>query len=424
MANYELITFIFVAVSLFKLINLKFLKIQSDIAMLFLALIVTSITFTLKFLGINIIDNVKDYLVNIHFGDTVLNFALGILLFAGTISLNVKHFYASRKRIVIYTVIGVIISTLFVGTALFVFILILFPGFNLTYMECLLFGSIMSPTDPISALSILNSLGIRKSLLVQMEGESLFNDGLGLVVFMTIKTLIDGDGGEIGDLIVSSFHIILQQITGGIILGFVAAYTMIKFCQKIINDETTLIILSFAMVMATYKIGIELETSSALATVVMGMYFGNFLRKEEKNSVSLQHLEIVWQSVGNLFNAVLFMLVGVMVVYILDDLSFSLVMICILAIIFCLAGRFIGLSISEAFLRHYVVSQIRRVTILTWGGLHGSISIAIALALVNSEYHFGKLFLAMTFCVVVFSVVVQGLTLKPLTRRFYDKDEE
>jgi len=318
--------------------------------------------------------------------------------------------------ILILATTGVLISTFVVGYGMFYLLPII--GLNLSLIYCLLFGALISPTDPIAVLAMIKKTTVSKSLESQIAGESLFNDGIGVVVFLTILHIaISNSGGHIDTTGIALLF--GQEVFGGIGLGALFGYLGLRLLILIDNDHTEIeVLVTLSMVLAGASIAESLHVSGPLAMVVMGLFVGNKGRSEELENAAGEYVYKFWHLMDEAMNAILFILIGLQIIVINWELDFLIASL--FAIIVVLAARLLGVGIPISLYR--IKGKIPKYTvrILTWSGLRGGISVALALSL----YEYGKLGLlnmkdvdfitVMTYCVVLFSIVVQGLTVKKL----------
>ncbi len=403
-----IITILIVIAAIFAYINIKFLKLPTTIG-----LMVLSIAFTIVIL---IIGNYSsDFLAfehniinKINFKDILLDVMLSFLLFAGALHTDIEKLKQQKWPIFIFATFGVVASTFIVGT-LFYYIVNL-VGIEINYIYCLLFGALISPTDPIAVLGILKEAKAPKQLEIKIIGESLFNDGIGVVVFLTLMNIASKG---IANVEVSEIAILfVKEVFGGILLGGALGYISYKMLKSIDHYETEVMI-TFALVMGGYLLAQTLHFSGPLTVVVAGLFIGNTARNTAISEITEQYLDKFWELIDVFLNAILFVLIG----FELAILSFDklYVIIGIIAIPLVLLVRYIVLFIPIKIFQRKLDMVPKTGILMTWGGLRGGISIALALSL-TSEMH-NDLILTVTYIVVVFSIVVQGLSLKRLLKR-------
>lgn len=295
-------------------------------------------------------------------------------------------------------------------------------GLPTTLLDCLLFGALISPTDPIAVLGLLKRVGVPKSLEVQIAGESLFNDGVGVVVFTGLLEVASGlhrpNLGHVGSLFV-------QEAIGGALFGLVVGLLVFLMLRSV-DEYKVEILLSLALVAGGYALADALHLSGPIAMVVAGLMIGNHGRSFAMSPITKERLDLFWELIDEILNAVLFVLIGLEVL----ALTFTAknLMAGLLAILIVLTARLISVGLPIRGLRRWVRFDPFTVRILTWGGLRGGISVALALSLPKEPPGISApgrdVILAITYVVVVFSIVVQGLSIGPLTRRWLASPQE
>jgi CPA1 family monovalent cation:H+ antiporter len=315
---------------------------------------------------------------------------------------------ANQKRLIaILASVGVVLSTFIVGTIVY-FLLSAF-GIQFSYIYCLLFGALVSPTDPVAVLGILKTAGVPKSLETKITGESLFNDGVGVVVFLAILGIATGKSdGSVGDIA----ELFLLEAGGGVVLGAVFG-ALAYFLLKTIDNYQVEVLVTLALVMGVYSLALALHMSGPLAMVVAGLMIGNHGRRLAMSDTTRDHLDKFWELIDEVLNAILFVLIGLE--FLVLTINGTNVLLGLIAIPIVLLARLIAVSIPIAALKPFKQFSKGVVPILTWGGLRGGISVALALAIPAGPER--EVFLTMTYVIVIFSIAVQGLTLKPLINK-------
>ena len=402
-------------VSLFSYVNTKFLRFQSTIGMLSLSLacgllfsIVSSFSSTESISFVELYT--QDMLGSDAFRDLILNFLLGFLLFAATLSIDIGHLQHAGRSIAWLATIGVFITTFLIGTM--TYYMLIWTDNQLSFIHCLLFGSIMAPTDPIAVVAILRKMTIDPSIVHIIEGESLFNDGIGIVVFITLSGIMATKGG--GDADHSPFLLALEifslEAIGGIIFGSILGFFAFYLIRGVQDDSQSMILLSLAIVGGGYTLSSLFHLSGALAMVVCGLIVGNMLRKRKFNPRTRMSMFMTWSGLDEILNAFLFSLVGLAILYI--SFEGKVLFESMLVIPIVIIARFISIVINYAFfIRQKILPSLLKQTIMfTWGGLRGGLSIAMALSI---QEPVGKdTLISMSFFVVIFSILVQGTTFK------------
>jgi CPA1 family monovalent cation:H+ antiporter len=393
--------------------NHRWLGLPPTIGLLILSLILACGILVLGLFYPPLIETTRGFIGAIDFNRALMHGMLGFLLFAGALHVDLGDLARQHRIVMLLATVGVVISTVLVAGMVFWISRVV--GLPLPWLHCLLFGALISPTDPIAVLSLLRSLGAPKSLATKMAGESLFNDGVGVVVFLamlTVAGLGDGHGEVTGFGFVRLF---LIEAVGGLAYGFVIGFVAYKLL-KTVDDFQIEILISLALVAGGYVLANALHVSAPLAMVVAGLLIGNHGRSFAMSERTREHLDTFWLLVDESLNAVLFVLIGLEVLI----LSFSgqAVLASLLAIPACLLARLVAVGLPVTALRSVREFTPHAVKILTWGGLRGGISVALALGLASRlgpEHATSReLILVMTYGLVVFSIGVQGLSFPKL----------
>ena len=408
MTVFEITAVLLTITAIFGYINERFIKLPASIGVTFVALILSLAL--LLFAGPDVANWASNFLNQLNFDTLVLDGMLSFLLFAGALTVNLDDLNKQKVPVLILATVGVLSSTFIVGGL--TFLLLNDLGLELPFLYCLLFGALISPTDPIAVLSILKKVGVPKDIETLITGESLFNDGVGVVVFSVILGLIGtGHGGHGGD--VNVLVLFAQEAIGGIIFGMVIgliAYYMLKS----VDNYTVEILITLALVTGGYALALTLHTSGPLAMVVAGLFIGNRGRLFAMSAKTRDHLDDFWELIEEILNAVLFVLIGLEMLVV----KFNLLSIeaALLIIPLALLGRFISVGAPIAIMRmqrRYFLPYTVRM--MVWGGLRGGISIALALSLEPSPER--DIILTMTYGVVVFALLGQGLTVGRVAKR-------
>lgn len=327
---------------------------------------------------------------------------LSYLLFAGALHVKIQDLSQQRWIIAILSTFGVILSTFLVGSASYFILRIL--NIEISYSYCLLFGALISPTDPVAVLGILKKAGAPKSLETKITGESLFNDGIGVVVFISILGVITGDMNPNGSEIAKLF---LFEVVGGLGLGFglgLIAFWMLKN----IDQYQVEILITLALVTGGYSLAHHLHTSGPLAMVVAGLMIGNHGRLLAMSSKTEEHVDSFWELIDEILNSLLFLIIGLEILAL--EFNFRFLVFGIIAIPLILATRMFAVSLPVLLLKKRRTFTKGVIRALTWGGLRGGISLALALSIPKGAER--DLLLTATYVVVIFSIAVQGMTLK------------
>ncbi len=411
---FESFSIIFTIAALFNYINYKWLKLPTTIGLMILSLIlIIPITLSETFFP-EFYRFFCDIIVNADFKTLLLDGILSFLLFAGALHVNLGALAKEKKSILLFATLSVLISTFLVGGMVFYGAQLV--GLELPFLHALLFGALISPTDPIAVMSILKKANIAKSLGIKIEGESLFNDGIGVVVFSGILLIATATGehstAEIGAEIGTLF---LEEAIGGVLYGLVIGFLGLKCIQTLKDNPQLAVMISLAVVMGGTAGAFMLHISAPLAMVVAGLLIGNkVLVNDDKNPVQ-KAINSFWEILDDVFNGILFVLIG-LAIHLLE-FNTSYILLGILAILIVLLARFISVLLPYSLLKHEEEKPIKTITILTWGGLRGGISIALALSL-NKDLS-GDLILHITYIIVLFSIIVQGLSIGRVVKKLY-----
>ena len=347
--------------------------------------------------------------MGIDFETVILDIMLSFLLFAGALHTNFAQLKVQRGPILAFATFGVLVSTFLVGTAMFYTLHAI--GFEVTYINCLLFGALISPTDPIAVLGILKKAGAPKKLETKIVGESLFNDGVGVVVFLTIFAIAKNPNAKVEFSDIATLF--GQEVIGGVALGFLLGYVTYQLMKSIDNYEIE-VILTLAAVMGGTLVADRLHLSAPLAMVTAGLIVGmDTVRKGAMSEMTESYVDKFWELLDVLLNTILFVLIGMeMLVLTLEKNYLYAGLLAIPIILMC---RYASLWLPIKIFAKRLDFVPRTNLIMTWGGLRGGISIALALSLTTDMHR--ELFLVITYVVVVFSIVVQGLTVEPVIKK-------
>lgn len=412
----DFITILIVLAAFFLLMNVKFLKLPSTIGLMIMAL---SLSLFIIF-GEKVFSALEEMATSLmteyDFSEVLFQVMLSFLLFAGALEMDLGKLGEEKWMILILATVGTLISTFIVGTVMFYVLPLV--GIPLDYIYCLLFGALISPTDPIAVLAMIKKSRVSKNLESQIGGESLFNDGIGVVVFLTILSIaVPTAHGATTPLGVGLLF--GQEVLGGIALGGIFGYLGLKLLILIDNEHTEIeVLVTLSMVLGGASIASMLHLSGPLAMVVMGLFVGNKGRSTELSDAAGEYVYKFWHLMDEAMNAILFILIGMQIIVIQWKLDY--IIAALIAIVVVLGARFLGVGIPVSVYRLRAKVPQYTVRILTWSGLRGGISVALALSLYqnvkNGSMAAGTvdLITVMTYCVVLFSIVVQGLTVKKL----------
>ena len=409
MDYFAIATVLIVLSAVFGYINVKFIKLPDTIG-----LMVITILFTLAVLGLSYFDDTllqkeKELITQIDFKTVLLDIMLSFLLFAGALHTNFQRLKIQRKPILIFATLGTLVSTFLAGV--FVFYILKFLDFNIDFIYCLLFGALISPTDPIAVLGIMKNVGAPKKLETKIVGESLFNDGVGVVIFLTIYHIAKG-GNEISFLHIA--ELFLVEVIGGIALGLVIGWITYRLLRSI-DDYDIEVIITLAAVMGGTLVAQHFHLSAPLAMVTAGLIVGNdTVREASMSEVTEQYVDKFWELIDILLNTVLFVMIGMEILVLTFNGKYILAGFLIIPVL--LLARYLSLMLPIKIYAKKLEFVPKTNLIMTWGGLRGGISIALALSLTQVMQR--DLFLVITYVVVVFSIIVQGLTVGSLIKKY------
>ncbi len=403
MELYYSFSVLIVLASLFAYINYRVLKLPSTIGIMVIAIIVSVI---LVASGDNFLPKTTNGLIklvnSLDFTEVLMGAMLNFLLFAGGIHVNIKDLKEQFGPVVIFSTVGVIISTF--AVAFGTFYLLPLVGIQMPFIYCLVFGALISPTDPVAVLSILKQANVSKSLETKVAGESLFNDGMAVVVFTVVLQLAIGKDIDLN--VENIGLLLLREAGGGLLLGVLLGYSASR-ALRVVDDYIISVLITLSVVMGGYLIAREMHISAPLAMVAAGLFMGNFSESFKMKSETQDYLIKFWELIDEIMNAVLFLFIGFELLLI-KDLNEYLVAggICILIV---LLARWVAIFIPTKFMAFKYRFSPQTVKVLVWGGIRGGVSIALALSIPVNEY--SQIIISITYCVVVFSIIVQGLTI-------------
>jgi len=410
MTAFQITSCLLVIAALASYINYRFLRLPASIGLMVTALLFSLGMLLLGRAGILDLEHAVRLVQSVDFGQILLHGMLAFLLFAGALHVNLDALRSERIPIALLATLGVLISTaatgiLFWGAAAFL-------GFELPLIYAMLFGALISPTDPIAVLGIMKRVGAPKSMEIKITGESLFNDGIGVVVFLTIlEVAMSGEPPNAGGIAVFLF----KEAVGGAIAGLAMGWVTFRLLRSV-DDYPVEVLLTLALAAGGYSLADAIHVSAPIAIVVAGLVIGNHGRAFAMSNKTREHVDTFWELIDDTLNAVLFVLIGLEVLALhLDEIDAETVVLAAAAVAAVLAARLVGVAVPIGLMRFRQTFTKGTIAILTWGGLRGGISIALALSLPPSPER--EIILNATYAVVVFSVLVQGLTLGPLIAR-------
>jgi monovalent cation:H+ antiporter, CPA1 family len=408
MTDFQVAAILISLTAVLAYINARVFRLPSAIGLMATALAGSFVVLVLDAAGITeVAPRIHGLLDKVDLSYALLHGMLGVLLFAGALHVDLGALRAHWAPIGVLALVGTLLSTALVATST----QLLFDalGYEVRFIDCLLFGALISPTDPIAVLGILKAANAPKSLEVTITGESLFNDGVGVVVFLVMFGVSVGgdvDGAEIAALFA-------QEALGGAAFGLALGYLGFRALRSI-DQYSVEILITLAMVLGGYAAAEAIHVSAPIAAVVAGLMIGNQGRALAMSETTREHLDTFWELIDEILNAVLFLLIGMEIIHLRLSLELTVVALAVIPIV--LVARLVSVAVPLAALRRFRRNTPGAIRLLTWGGLRGGISVALALSLPAGATR--ELILAVTYAVVVFSILIQGTTLGRIARRF------
>jgi CPA1 family monovalent cation:H+ antiporter len=411
MTVFQIVAILISLTAVFSYLNYRYFKLPATIGVMLIALIVS-----LGLIGAGqfapwIRENAASLLTRVEFSSTLMQGMLCFLLFAGSLHIELNDLMEHKWVIMALSILGVVISMFVFG--FLIYIALGWLGFKLSFLWCLLFGALISPTDPVAVLGILKKAKVPASLEVQIAGESLFNDGIGVVAFVVLGEIAlsgqEASPSRVGLLF-------LEEAIGGAAFGWFIGWIVYRMLKSVDNYQVE-VMLTLGLVMGGYALAAEIHVSGPIAIVVAGLFIGNHGRRFAMSETTRRNLDAFWHLLDEILNALLFVLIGleILVLAFTRELLFA----GLLAIPAILFARWLSVSLPVLTLRRWAAFAPGAVSIMTWGGLRGGISVALALSLPPSAER--DVVLAMTYVVVVFSILIQGLTLERLVRGLMER---
>ena len=405
---FTIITILTVLSAIFAFINTKFLKLPFTIGLMIIAMCFTLVIIILGIFEHWVLDEAKLIIDSIDFQTVLLEVMLSFLLFAGALHTKLDELNKQRAPIMMFATLGVLASTFIIGGMMF--FIAHWLGHDIAFIYCLLFGALISPTDPIAVLGILKDAKAPKKLEIKIVGESLFNDGVGVVIFLVILAIAEKgiaavEAEEVGFLF-------FEEVFGGIGLGLLLGWLGFKLMKAIDHYETEVMI-TLALVMGIYSVAHYVHFSGPLAVVVAGIYIGNKSPEIAWSENTQNYVDKFWELIDVLLNAILFVLIGFELLIV--QINWEYAMFGLVAIPVVLVARWIALKGPIELFKKKLDFIPKTDLIMTWGGIRGGISIALALSLKPEMER--ELFITVTYIIVVFSIIVQGLSIGPYVRK-------
>jgi CPA1 family monovalent cation:H+ antiporter len=410
----QITSLLIVLAGAFGAINYLVLKLPAAIGILVVALFASFgvLGLDLVWPHLNIAETARSVITGIDFSDALLEGMLGLLLFAGALHVKLSDLREQWRVVVLMATMGVALSTLVVGF-----------GFSwLTgapLMVALVFGALISPTDPVAVLGVLRAANLRKSLETKIAGESLFNDGVGYVVFLVLVGLafpaLDAHGaghGAEGNALAGALQLFAQEALGGAVLGIVLGWLTFRVMRRI-DDHALEVLITLGLAFGGYQLSVFLHVSAPIMAVCAGLLIGDIGARHGMSEETRHYVDTFWELIDEILNAVLFLLIGFEVFAVAFEFDFLLTAIASIAL--ALFARLVAVAVPVLLLRPFRRFSRGVIPIMTWGGLKGGISVALALSLPDGEWK--PLILTVTYVIVIFSIVIQGLTITRLANR-------
>ena len=410
---FNLVALLITLAAAFGYLNHRWLKLPHTIGLVVIALAVSIGILAVDgmFPQLGLEEAVRQALIDVDFEDTLMKGLLSFLLFAGALHVDLETLLSRRWAILTMATVGILLSTAIVaGLAFYGFEAL---EFEVPFAVCLVFGALISPTDPVAVIGILKYVDVPETLKAKIAGESLFNDGVGVVLYTALVAYAFGGGEHGGFSLAGAAELLLVEVVGGIGLGLGAGYLAYR-AMRSINEHNLEVLITLALVMGTYALASQLHLSGPLAVVVAGLFIGNHGKRFAMSETTRDHVDTFWSLVDEMLNSLLFLAIGFEVVAITR--TGQLMMAAALAVPIVLVARWV--SVAGPIMLLGLRREFTRgaIPVLTWGGLRGGISVALALALPPSPSK--PLLLATTYGVVLFSIIIQGLTIERVVRRF------
>ena len=383
-------------------VNHRYIKLPTTLGVMVIGLVMSLVLIGLSYLGVDAVTSISAFLTQVDFSESLMKGMLSFLLFAGAVKIDLNDLFKQKYIIGILATAGVVVTTLLVGVA--IYFVLNAVGAPIPFVYCLVFGALIAPTDPVAVIAILRTVKISKTLETKIAGESLFNDGVGIVVFGVMVSIAAGGTSITVSDVALLFAI---EALGGVVFGLALGWAAYQLLRKV-DDHSVEILLTLAMVCGGFALATFMHTSGPIAVVVAGLLIGNHGRKFAMSEKTIDHLDKFWELVDEILNAVLFVWIGLEILALSFSMNYFIAGLA--AIPLTLAARFISVWSAINLLKFKREFSANAVKILTWGGLRGGISIALALSLPPGEIR--DLIVSMTYVVVVFSILAQGLTIK------------
>jgi CPA1 family monovalent cation:H+ antiporter len=415
MELYYSFSVLIVLSAIFSYINARFLKLPASIGVMVIALLVSIGLIATDSMFPRIFLRISTLIASVDLTEILMGAMLNFLLFAGAIHIHLEDLREQRLPVIVFSTVSVAISTFVIGFLMFY--LLPFTGIQIPLIQCLVFGALISPTDPIAVLGILKQAGVPKSLETKIAGESLFNDGMAVVVFILMLAMARGE--EVNTSFSGISMLLIKEALGGIALGVVLGFIGSQMIYRV-DGYNVHVLITLAIVMGGHLAAQAMHMSGPLAMVAAGLVVGNYGKNlGGVSDIERDYIDKFWELVDEILNAILFLIIGFELLLIPDLKQYGWAGI--IAIVVVLLSRFISIYIPVKLIPFRTKFGRKSITILVWGGLRGGVSIALALSIDNELNK--EILLAITYFVVLFSIIVQGLTVGKLTARMSNAEE-
>ncbi|MFU1476758.1 cation:proton antiporter [Roseovarius sp. C7] len=408
MTILQISSLLIVLAGVFGAINYLFLKLPSAIGILVVALVASFGMMGLDWLmpHLGMADEIRKLVTGLHFSDALLEGMLGLLLFAGALHVKISDLRAQWRAVFLMATLGVALSTLVIGTGFFWLT-------GAPFLIALVFGAVVSPTDPVAVLGVLREANLSKALETKIAGESLFNDGVGYVVFLVLVGLAFPTGDAHGSGLAGAAKLFVQEAIGGAALGLALGWLTFRVMRHI-DDYSLEVLLTLGLAFGGYELAVYLHVSAPIMAVCAGLLIGEVGAKHGMSATTRQYVDGFWKLIDEILNAVLFLMIGFEVFAVAFETDYLLIGTASIAL--ALLGRLSAVLVPIYLLRPFRTFEKGVIPVMTWGGLKGGISVALALSLPDSEWK--PVILTATYLVVIFSIIVQGLTVARVANRF------
>mgnify|MGYP006075088833 FL=1 len=407
MTFLQIASLLIVLAGAFGSINYLFLRLPSAIGILVVALLASFAVIITDWIfpALTVEEALRAQVLEIEFSDALLEGMLGLLLFAGALHVKLSDLRREWVVVMLMATLGIALSTLIIGV-----------GFSwltgMPLMIALVFGALISPTDPVAVLGVLREADLRKSLETKIAGESLFNDGVAYVVFLILIGLAFPHGDAHGSGLADAGRLFVQEALGGAVLGLSLGWLTFRVMRRI-DDYSLEVLITLGLAFGGYELAVYLHVSAPIMAVCAGLLIGDVGTKYGMSEETRRYVDAFWKLIDEILNAVLFLMIGFEVFAVAFDTSYLTAGFAAIAL--ALFARFAAVSVPVLMLRPFRSFSRGVIPIMTWGGLKGGISVALALSLPEGEWK--PLILTATYIVVIFSIIVQGLTVAQLAER-------